>query len=475
MSSPKRKDRNRSPATSGGKPRRGSSRSSSTTTNKGGANKRVSTDSNTTTSSPRKENSTKAGVEQVETTRSKVVKAGSSAVSSSSSSSTNYTTKPKASSSSSKSNKMSRKAATYACVFAWFTLNLALGPLMKWSYTNTQLCFGYSCTTYNFPIFITAVHMLCCFVLTGPIVVPKIIAGHGAKGTSSSTSTTASASILPLQRQLLEVAPLALMFAVSVGMGNVALVYVYPSFSQMISTTTPLITMVMHMLFSNARYNTWAMVSVPILSGGFLLCYQNEANYHYIGVVCSLLAAVFRAGKSIIQAQVLEDGQKTRIDSLTLLFYMAPYSLAFLLVISAMLEGAGPYTSWFQNGEVATGAGVAAFAVGSSGVMACVLNISNFLVTYYTGPVVLQILGNVKTVFGIAVSILVFGNKVAPEQWLGACICVFGCIIFQQKGVRTDKRAIASSPSTDSSVETELNKPPGGKEDGTTREYKKKR
>jgi drug/metabolite transporter (DMT)-like permease len=69
-----------------------------------------------------------------------------------------------------------------------------------------------------------------------------------------------------------------------------------------------------------------------------------------------------------------------------------------------------------------------------TGVTACMLNIFNFLVTYYTGPVALQILGNVKTVFAIGASSLVFGNAVTVEQWCGAAICIAGCVLYQQKG-----------------------------------------
>eukprot|EP00392_Amoebophrya_sp_AT5.2_P004931 g4940.t1 len=243
---------------------------------------------------------------------------------------------------------LSHKWATRCCVVMWFVLNLSLAPLMKWSYSNTKLCFrkitsdeppddraesaassGGSSTTedcrmYDFPIFITGIHMFFCALMTFPFVKVR----------------------LTLAEQVRLVSPLALLFAISVGMGNLSLVYVYPSFSQMVSTATPLITMVLHVCLTHARYNRWALVSVPILSGGFLLCYQHERNYHIVGLLCSLLAAVFRGAKSVLQ---------------------------------------------------------------------------------------------VKTVFAIAASIVVFGNEVAPEQWVGAIICIVGVLLFQRKGKRIDR------------------------------------
>ncbi|CAD7942799.1 unnamed protein product [Amoebophrya sp. A120] len=367
--------------------------------------------------------------------------------------------------------KLSHTWETRLCVLMWFVCNLSIAPMMKWSYTNTRLClpartgdyekntarkltataastssaggetaggaidslsgriqtddeFGTGpriCRQYDFPIFITAVHMFWCSVMCFPFV--KVS--------------------LTFTEQIRLILPLSMLFAVSVSMGNLSLAYVYPSFSQMVSTTTPLITMCLHMLVSGARYNSWAMISVPVLSGGFLLCYQHEQNYHILGLLCSLLAAVFRGAKSVLQASLLADGAK-RLDTVSLLFYMAPYSLLALLGMSLMLEGTGPYTSFYRTrgdessgrteGQFAEGSFITVAALSFTGVTACLLNIFNFLVTYYTGPLVLQILGNVKTVFAIAASILVFGNEVKMEQWLGAAICISGVLLWQRKG-----------------------------------------
>lgn len=202
-------------------------------------------------------------------------------------------------------------------------------------------------------------------------------------------------------------------------MGNMSLVYVYPSFNQMVSTTTPMITMLVEIL-AGTRYNKWAYISVPILSGGFLLCYRHEKNFHILGVIYSLLAAVFRAGKTVLQAQLLQE-EKHKMNSVTLLYYMAPYAGVLLFSISLALEGTRPYESFydFASGEWATGAWQTAVLLSITGLNACFLNIFNFLTTFYTGPVVLQVLGNVKTVLGVGFSGWVFGNPVTLEQWIG--------------------------------------------------------
>jgi solute carrier family 35 protein E4 len=170
-------------------------------------------------------------------------------------------------------------------VLMWFVLNLSIGSLlMKWCLMHGKLCFDREqedssitkqCTKFDFPIFMTGFHMVFCWVICKPFVKIK----------------------LSLNEQLRSVFPLAAIFAASVGVGNMALSYVYPSFKEMVSTTMPLITMAMQAFFCGTRYNRWAYIAVPLISGGILLCIRNEAGFNLIGLVCCLTSAVFRAGR----------------------------------------------------------------------------------------------------------------------------------------------------------------------------------
>ena len=63
-----------------------------------------------------------------------------------------------------------------------------------------------------------------------------------------------------------------------------------------------------------------------------------------VGVVISLSAALLRAMRAWVQGNLLRGQDK--IDSITLLFYAAPFNLALFLLGSAMLEGAAPWTEY---------------------------------------------------------------------------------------------------------------------------------
>ena len=58
------------------------------------------------------------------------------------------------------------------------------------------------------------------------------------------------------------------------------------------------------------------------------------------------------------------------------------------------------------------------------------LNLANFLVTKYTSAVALQVLGNVKVVLSIVVSLIIFGNKVSEVSVLGCVITLLGVAMY---------------------------------------------
>merc|ERR1712137_1053235 len=69
-----------------------------------------------------------------------------------------------------------------------------------------------------------------------------------------------------------------------------------------------------------------------------------------------------------------------------------------------------------------------------SGLNACLLNVANFMVTSYTSPLTLQVLGNVKSCVGIAVSVAIFRNALTWQQGVGVAVCLLGVWVYNQKG-----------------------------------------
>lgn len=265
---------------------------------------------------------------------------------------------------------------------------------------------------------------------------------------------------LSIRQQLDKVAPLSVCFSLSVAMGNISLKYIYPSFNQMLGAMSPLIAVALAVVMERKHYNCWTWLSMPVICGGLALCSATEANFNLLGTAYAVGATVLRAVKSIMQGRLLQGGDK--MDSVTLLYYMAPWAAGFLGVVAMASEGIEPLTLLLRGLgflSSATPAGAIPAASGSatgglnvlmllviSGLNACLLNVFNFMVTSYTSPLTLQVLGNVKSCLGIAISVAIFRNTLTLHQGIGVVVCLFGVWLYNQKGAELKSTAASVAP-----------------------------
>lgn len=323
-------------------------------------------------------------------------------------------------------------------VLSWFVLNIAMGSSTKWIFLYGQICEEgaaqvRTCQAFKFPLTVTVIHMLfswamCAFQLR--FLRPR---------------PTDKASSMSLKEQLRKIVPLSVCFSLSVAMGNLSLKYIFPSFNQMLGAMSPLITVALAVVMQRKRYNWWTWVSMPVICGGLVVCTTGEVNFNALGAFYATGATVLRAVKSLMQGRLLE-GDK--MNSVTLLFYMAPWAGVFLQLLALYSEGLEPQLMLLRSlvdveGEAGAVGGAPHRMTGGvrvlmllicSGFNACLLNVANFMVTSYTSPVTLQVLGNVKSCLSIAVSVAIFGNPLSVEQGMGVFVCLFGVWIYNQRG-----------------------------------------
>lgn len=257
---------------------------------------------------------------------------------------------------------------------------------------------------------------------------------------------------LTLTKQLKEIAPLSLCFALSVVMGNMSLKYIYPSFNQMLGAMSPLITVLLAVVLQRKSFPMQTWLSMPVICAGLGLCSMKELNFNYLGAFYATGATLLRALKSIIQGRLLSPDQK--LDSVSLLYYMAPLSAVWLGILAFIMEGSEPImlllaALFSESGNITGGSYVLGLLI-LSGLNACMLNIANFLVTSYTSPVTLQVLGNVKSCLSIGVSVAIFRNALTIEQGVGVLTCLFGVWIYNQKGSSSAPKVAKTAPERDS-------------------------
>jgi len=307
-------------------------------------------------------------------------------------------------------------------VLSFFVLNIAIGNLLKWMMLHGEICHGNSCQNYVFPLTTTVVHMFFSWALSF-IYLSCVPQGEDKKEVKR----------LSLRQQVHKILPLAAAFATSIAAGNVALKFIYPSFVLMFASLCPMITVGFSVLLERKQYNWWTWFSMSIICGGLLLCCKMEANYNAIGVLFVVISIVTRALKSILQGMLLDGSEK--MDAVTLLCYTAPWAGLLLEIAALCTEGLTPIWLLLPGASgSSTGIPLVLALLLISGLVACFLNLSTFLVTFYIGGVGLQVLGNVKNCLGIIVSVMIFHNGFVPTQGLGVSICLYGVWLWKRTG-----------------------------------------
>ena len=73
------------------------------------------------------------------------------------------------------------------------------------------------------------------------------------------------------------------------------------------------------------------------------------------------------------------------------------------------------------------------------GVLAFFLNVANFNAVRESGPLAMNVVGNVKQVVMIFISLFLFGNKIKPIGLLGSVICILGSMWYTYENMKSNK------------------------------------
>jgi len=285
---------------------------------------------------------------------------------------------------------------TAVAICAWFLLNVSINNVNKWVFYRRD---------FHYPVALTLCHMLVCHLLA--CCTMRWCPPSGlVKLTAVKPATIRNVRFL------------AVAFCGSVVCGNIALRFLFVSFTQMLGSTTPLVTVLIDAA-RGKRHSTLVYVSMLLLSGGVVLCTKGETNFHMVGFLACTASVLLRATKSILAGVMLSGEDK--LDAVTLLYFMSQASIPMLACGVVALEPgifADPVAAWSNVGTWSV--------VVLSAMIAFGLNITNFLVTQYTSAVTLQVLGNAKNIITIVLSVWLFGNAVSYTSAVGCCITLCG-------------------------------------------------
>jgi drug/metabolite transporter (DMT)-like permease len=236
-----------------------------------------------------------------------------------------------------------------------------------------------------------------------------------------------------LRYWLLRICPLAFLFCVNIILGNVSLRYIPVSFMQTIKSSVPACTVLFQWTLLRERVPAPVALSLIPIVGGVMLATYTEVNFHPIGFWAAVLASFATAGSAILNGIVLT----TKLNPMSLVFYMAPPSLALLLPLIWAQERDALVTH-FASGQA--DARVPSVLI-ISGLIAFLLNLSSFWVIKRTSPLTFTVAGNFKVVLSIVFSVMIFRNEIGPLNSLGCLTAILGVAYYNQLRFRINQEA----------------------------------
>ena len=125
-----------------------------------------------------------------------------------------------------------------------------------------------------------------------------------------------------------------------------------------------------------------------------------------------------------MQGILLTDSSE-KLDSINLLWYVAPIALGVLLPATIMMEPGGFQLVIASKTDLFF---VLFLSINAS--LAYIVNLPNFLVTKHTSALTLQVLGNGKAVAAVVVSVLISQTPVTFASFIGYLITVSGVMLY---------------------------------------------
>ena len=275
----------------------------------------------------------------------------------------------------------------------WFALNLVL------TIYNKALL-----EDFHFPWLLTTIHATCvsvgCFML--------LLVGRFKLTSLGPTENVALIAF-------------SFLFTMNIAISNVSLEAVSVPFHQIMRSTCPVFTILIHRVVFGRKYAiaTYAAV-MPIVAGVALATY-GDYYFTMAGFLLTLLGVVLASLKTVVSNRLMTGS--LALPALEILLRMSPLAAAQALLYawstgesSRFLEFAGEgHMPWRMMG-----------ALIGNGVLAFVLNVASFQTNKLSGALTLTVAGNLKQCLTILLGILLFKVKVGVANGIGMGITVAG-------------------------------------------------
>lgn len=275
----------------------------------------------------------------------------------------------------------------------WFALNLLL------TIYNKALLDG-----FHFPWLLTTIHATCvsvgccCLLAVGHFKLTKL-------------GSTENVALLAF----------SVLFTMNIAVSNVSLAAVSVPFHQIMRSTCPVFTIIIHRVFYGRTYSkaTYAAV-IPIVLGVALATY-GDYYFTITGFLLTLLGVILASIKTVVSNRLMTGS--LALPALEILLRMSPLAAVQAILYAWMTGETSRFLQLVADGHLPVGM---VGALVGNGVLAFVLNVSSFQTNKLSGALTLTVAGNLKQCLTILLGIVLFQVKVGMANGLGMIITIFG-------------------------------------------------
>jgi drug/metabolite transporter (DMT)-like permease len=261
---------------------------------------------------------------------------------------------------------------------------------------------------FKFPLFLTATH----FASGAVIAFAILLRDTYLSGEKLSTPTA--------QVLVSRFGPLAAVNAVSIAMGNFALIYSTTAFVEIVSASGPLITLLISFIMKQPV--ELALVGPCLLVFvGCALTSNGDPHFSWLGLALCAGANILRSLKSICQQMLLQaDG--VSFSPLEVLAWTSIPGFLIMMSCSMMQEGVAPLLQWYHEGlfTILTG------TVLLSCINATILNLAVLYVVKDLGAVGTQVVAQSKSILVVLGGVCFLHEQFSALESLGFMLVLIG-------------------------------------------------
>lgn len=292
-------------------------------------------------------------------------------------------------------------------IFIWFLLNISLTLLNK----AMMVFFG-----FKFPILMSFIHMLFSSYLGWIISADFDFIPQNEKFKDIRSQPGFE------KKTFIRICLLSLIFTLNIVFGNSSLKYCSVAFVQVVRAIIPLITMVLSLIFLKAHYTFIQYVSCLVICIGVAFSCFGEINLTPVGLFVTVFGCFLSSLKSITVKLSLS-GQY-ELHSLDLLARISPIAAIEMFFLALYKEE----PEQMKKSDKFEASIYCFFGVMLTGVIAFFLNLTNFLATAHTSPLTVTIVGCIKQVVTIVLSVIIFDKRLTTLNWIGIVITTIGSL-----------------------------------------------